>query len=287
MQSTASRVLAHPEARYCLVDYSCPENTGSWFEKQFPRDVAVGRAIVERVVDHGMFNKCRAHNAGAQRALRAGAEYLCFLDADTIVQPGFYEYLRKHVRRDKFLIAGQREDGSDVPSMTGLLVVHREAFERVGGFDEGFVGWGGEDIELRLRLFLLGGVGFDDVPLSLVRPIPHGNDLRTKFYAESSIAASNNANMQRIHQKLRTEWRGRMVRDLQDAERLWYRHSSGATNEYVDDYFDDRDDYFDEREEAEVPQRPAPVVRAPIPPTSSRRLAAAAARLRGYARESS
>jgi hypothetical protein len=157
--------------------------------------------------------------------------------------------------------------------------VHREAFERVGGFDEGFVGWGGEDIELRLRLFLLGGVGFDDVPLSLVRPIPHGNDLRTKFYAESSIAASNSSNMQRIHQKLRTEWRGRMVRELQDAERLWYRHASGASHEHVDHYFDEA--------EAEAPQHRAPAPRTVIPQTSSRRLAAAAARLRGYAREQS
>jgi N-terminal domain of galactosyltransferase len=178
--------------------------------------------VVERVPNQQLFHKCKAHNAGAHRALSEGAEYLCFLDADTVVGPTFVEWIRSHVSRRSFLIAGKRADGSDLPSVTGLLVVHRDAFRQVGGFDESFRGWGGEDIEMRLRLFLLAGLDYVDVPLSLITPLAHADMLRTQFYAEDDIRASNRDNMRYLLRKVTVEWRGRCVRDLASASRLWY-----------------------------------------------------------------
>jgi hypothetical protein len=196
-----------------------------------------------------VFHKCKAHNAGARRAISEGAEYLCFLDADTVVGPAFFEWIRSHVARRSFLIAGKRADGSDQPSVTGLLVVHREAFRQVGGFDESFRGWGGEDIEMRLRLFLLAGLDYVDVPLSLITPLPHGDALRSQFYTEGDIRASNRDNMRYLFRKVTVEWRGRCVREVASASRLWYGSARVA-----------------------VPQR-TPTPRVPIqrPPTTPRR----------------
>jgi GT2 family glycosyltransferase len=186
---------------------------------------------VERVPNQRLFHKCKAHNAGAERALSEGAEYLCFLDADTVVGPPFVEWIRSHVARRSFLIAGKRPDGSDQPSVTGLLVVHRDAFRQVGGFDESFRGWGGEDIEMRLRLFLLAGLDYVDVPLSLITPLAHGDGLRTQFYAEGDIRASNRDNMRYLLRKVTVEWRGRCVRDLGSASRLWYGFGRGPASQ--------------------------------------------------------
>lgn len=223
LQRTVGRLLHQPYVRYCLVDYSCPDRCGDWLLSQFPKAVRNRRAVVERV-DAGspLFNKSRAHNAGAARALREGARYLCFLDADTLVEPSFSQYVTTHMDHSRFLIAGLRRDGSDMPSMTGLLVVPGEKFDQVGGFDEGFRGWGGEDVELRLRLYLLGGLSYADVPLSLVKPIFHDNSLRTQFYTQDDILRSNRSNMQRVHQKIAGEWKGRLTQPLSGARRLWY-----------------------------------------------------------------
>jgi hypothetical protein len=177
---------------------------------------------VERVPNQRLFHKCKAHNAGAARALSEGAEYLCFLDADTVVGPAFFEWIRSHVARRSFLIAGKRADGSDLPCVTGLLVVHRDAFRQVGGFDESFRGWGGEDVEMRLRLFLLAGLDYVSVPLSLITPLAHGDALRSQFYAEDDIRASNRDNMRYLLRKIAVEWKGRCVRDVASASGLWY-----------------------------------------------------------------
>jgi GT2 family glycosyltransferase len=172
-------------------------------------------------LDRPTFNKSCAHNAGAWRAIHEGAEYLCFLDADTVVLPGFGEYVARHVRPGKFLIAGLAPGGVDVASLTGLLVVPARAFAAVGGFDESFQGWGGEDIELRLRLHLVGGLSYGEVPLELLHPIQHDDSLRTRFYEERSVARSNATNMQRIREKMRS-WPARP----ESSARLWFRRGA-------------------------------------------------------------
>jgi hypothetical protein len=222
LQQTVGRMLSHPSVKVCLVDYSCPEHAGDWFERTFSKAVSEGRAVVERVPNQPLFSKTRAHNSGARRVLREGAEYICFLDADTIVEPGFFEYLLAEARPDRFLIAAKYDDGTDVPSMTGLLLVHGKAFTAVNGFDEQFQSWGGEDIELRLRLYMVGGQDFAFVPIALARPIQHDDSLRSQFYTARNIQASNQANMERLRYRMSHEWVFQSTRDPANAAPLWF-----------------------------------------------------------------
>jgi hypothetical protein len=223
LKQTTPLALADARTRYCLVDYSCPDRCGDWLIETFPTDAASGRTVVERVTGRSLFNKSAAHNRGARRAIREGADYLCLLDADTRVTSGFFPWVAEHARPGRFLIASRLPDGTDPPSLTGLLVLHVDAFLESGGLDEGFRGWGFEDIEFRIRLRLLHGLEHADIPLGLVQAIPHGDDLRTQFYRQKSCAVSNRTNLRRLKHRIWHAWRDRWKVDPETLERLWYR----------------------------------------------------------------
>jgi glycosyltransferase involved in cell wall biosynthesis len=222
LRQTVPSVLECDRIKYCLVDYSCPDACGDWLEETYPEAVEAGRCVVERVVGKPRFNKCAAHNAGARRATDEGADYLCFLDADTVVEDAFFDWLVPRLEPRRFLIAGLRPDGYDVYSLTGLLVVSTAAFVETYGFDESFRGWGSEDIEMRLRLHVRHHLSYADVPLTLMRPIQHDNVLRSAHYDEKNIHRSDQRNYARLVKNLR-RWRREGHVKPETADRLFFR----------------------------------------------------------------
>jgi hypothetical protein len=221
VRQTAPRILDRSDIAYCLVDYSCPDEVGDRVLAQHPEAARSGRLIVERVSGRTKFNKCEALNAGARRAASTGARFLCFLDADTVVEPEYFDWVRAHAAPGRFLVSALN-DGHDVPSLTGALVVSAEEFGYTRGFDEEFRGWGGEDVEFRLRLHLLHGLSYDEIPLSAIRALPHDDNLRARYYDQKDVVASNAENAARIASKM-ARWRGFRSYDARTAERLFYQ----------------------------------------------------------------
>lgn len=80
---------------------------------------------------------------------------------------------------------------------TGHVSVSTSAVKRVGGFDEWFHSWGGEDVELGLRLFQL-GCRFELLSSIESLHYPHAKDAAKK-------QAESQKNIQYIHQKHQLE----------------------------------------------------------------------------------
>lgn len=164
----------------CLVDYSCPDGSGDWAERTLGH---TGRLVVVRVPGQKKFNKPRAYNAGVRELLRRGVGgFYCFLDADTLVGPSFWLWLATHARPEYFYVIRGARDNID---NTGILVVDAQAFAASGGYDENFEGWGYQDIDMRLRLAVKLGMGFEEIPAHLVSAISHSNEVRGRHYQES------------------------------------------------------------------------------------------------------
>lgn len=168
------------------------------------------RHLVEPLVDHylhlqghGLFNKSWTLNAGVRHTLGA-ARTLCLLDADILVDRGFLA--RNHARlagtghdahlphtemlsldapaSDRLIEERCGRGAGEVPlaGARGLLLrdvpgaclwITPELFQRVGGFDERYRGWGGEDEDMLYRVASAGSVlQFDDVFVHLAHRRP-------------------------------------------------------------------------------------------------------------------
>lgn len=76
--------------------------------------------------------------------------HVMFLDADIMVDRGFFELLIGELGLCPLVPWVRNEDGT-TRIASGLATYPRKLLERTGGFDESFVGWGYEDLELLSR----------------------------------------------------------------------------------------------------------------------------------------
>jgi len=168
LKQTLPRVAGQPGLACVVVDYSCPDGTAGWVAANFPQVRAV------RVDGESSFNVSRARNIGARAA---DVPWLGFFDADILLDPGFASVVVPQ------LVTGRFYRPDPVTYQTwGSIICHREDFAAVGGYDEAYIGWGGEDDDLITALTLAGRrvAGF---PAALLSEIPHSDEERTRFYA--------------------------------------------------------------------------------------------------------
>lgn len=182
-QQQLDRVLAAlsaqsaPPAEIVIVDDGSPRPPGTG-----ACDLPV---TVLRQDDLG-FRAARARNLGARAAV---GDVVVFLDGDTVPEPGFVAALtRLPLRCPDAVTVGRRRHrdpatGAELPEpawlreayaasgdllhadrrsyrfmISALLAVPAALFDATGGFDERFVGYGGEDWEFAHRLWCAGAV---------------------------------------------------------------------------------------------------------------------------------
>jgi hypothetical protein len=182
------------------------------------------------------WHKCFAFNCGVREA--RGEIIICH-DADILVPSRYLEVIHEHlVRRREDVVFPQRflfyldqhttEDILRTNDLSGLchripetvkqnwtggtLAITREAYWRVGGFDERFTNWAGEDREFYDRCEALNGWFFGYVPfLHLWHPPQAGRvsvDQRRQAWTFTQARLAI-AREQRIAElTLRTDWDG-------------------------------------------------------------------------------
>lgn len=170
----------------------------------------------------GHFNKAWAVNVGVvQRA--AGAELVCVLDGDVLVDRDFVARnvarfgvrgVQAHLPYRDALCLDEASSSHAVAArvlhgrplvpqdeLRGVVLrrppghcvwVRRGLFERVGGFDERFEGWGGEDLDLVFRLDVVGAVDrYADPLLHLFHDRPQTQENGRRFYAGRRLLSWN------------------------------------------------------------------------------------------------
>lgn len=170
-----------------VVDYGCPDGTAAWVANHFPEVKLV------EVRGETAFHVARARNLGARAAQ---APWLMFVDADVLLPPGFAAYMRPLLAPGCYY-----RPAPLTPDTWGSLLVSRDAFLAVGGYDEVLRDWGGEDDDLYHRLDAFAKCAPNSFPGSMVTALTHDDTARTRFFGESDRWLSQRINVFYLHIK--------------------------------------------------------------------------------------
>lgn len=169
LRRSLPRLAAQPGCSCVVVDYSCPEGAGDWVEANYPS------VRVVRAPGRPEFDRSAARNLGAAAA---DAPWLGFVDADVLVAPDFAATLLPALEPGTFHRTDSFSEG-----LEGTFLCPRDAFERIGGFDEHFRGYGDEDCDI-LEALRFAGLAGRSFPTSLLEHIPHDDSRRVQFHAD-------------------------------------------------------------------------------------------------------
>lgn len=172
LKETLPLLVSMGPEQIIVVDYGCPDGTGEWVRQNYP-----GVALVSVSDDPG-FCASRARNLGAEAV---SAEWICFIDADIRIDPSWLDWMRGNLQPNHFYRAAKVQGVRDKETW-GTVICQKAAFQRLGGYDEAFRGWGGEDDDLYFRLVEVAGQIESSYPSHFVSAISHGDEERTKFH---------------------------------------------------------------------------------------------------------
>ena len=187
-QSVATWLRATP-APIIIVSDGCPELSAPWSAVLHAPRIKI--CMTEADIDSD-FSKPRALNYGVTES---ETDHVLFLDADTLLMTGFWDWYAPRVAEDALFMVAPSPERRD---LTGVLGCWTPSFLAVGGYDTGMVGWGSEDLDLRLRLFLTQHPRVIEIPPDLLTSLPHPDTLRTRYYSEKDKMASHHRNLQRL-----------------------------------------------------------------------------------------
>ncbi len=179
LRQTLPRMASQPDAECIVVDYDCPDGTAAWVRENYPA------VKVVKVEQAPRFHVARARNLGARAATR---EWLAFIDADVLIEPGFASDVAGALRYGNYFrpLPLTRETW-------GSFVCHRGDFFALDGYDETLEDYGGEDSDLYLRLNQFGRCcSFFDG--KLLRSLPHDDQLRSAHFEIADIELSRRVN---------------------------------------------------------------------------------------------
>ena len=185
----------NPNSKFVILNYGTEDGLLEYLFTKHAAEIQSGRLAVYSHLDAPKFHMAHAKNMAMRCGMLEGADILVTLDADNFAGPGFEDHVADLLKDPSIEFArpdfasmppiGQRYNKEDplllARGFYGRLAIRKQAFIKMGGYDEIYDTWRGEDADMLARLYRVGikGAFLDQ---KFLRAINHPSAVRFAEY---------------------------------------------------------------------------------------------------------
>lgn len=179
---------------FVVLIYASGTEAQQYLKTFHAADIASGRLVVYSYEDGGAaFKMALSKNIAARCGILEGAQILVTLDSDNFTGPGFAQFIAERFREPgvfpgiflcpNYQLIKSLPHGASRPprGYAGRLAVWSQTFIKMGGYDEIYDTWRGEDIDMNFRL-QRSGYSMRYIPNHHLNAINHSAEVRFKEY---------------------------------------------------------------------------------------------------------
>lgn len=183
----------YPAVEFCVLDYSSEDGLRDWIAKAMSTHLQSGRLRYFYAEDQPVFRMSHAKNCVHRKA---SGQLLCNLDADNFTGRDYAFYLNYLYSKMGIKCAQGRPNGQLEGHWCGRIIIDRQLFHDVRGYNELLVGWGYDDLDLLERVRSQGHETYPIPYQQFAKGLMHSDQERTLNLdgAEDGLRQSNEAN---------------------------------------------------------------------------------------------
>ena len=177
---------------FVVLGYGDPE-----LDEYMRREFATNPKVVYYGFPSGEgFHVAQAKNLAMRSAMLESPDILVTVDADNYIGSGFARFLgfQMGMGEPNTFFCPDHVKIKTIPhgplrpmrGYAGRLAIRVQDFVKMGGYDESFDTWRGEDTDINQRMLRM-GFQMEFIPNSFLEVIPHGGDVRFKQYEHARI----------------------------------------------------------------------------------------------------
>ena len=173
----------YENAVFVILNYGSQDDLLEYLRMYHARDIESGRVAVYTYETDGPFKMAHAKNLAHRAGLRERADILVNLDADNFAGCGFARYLAHEFESypHAFFLWARMQKGAMPRGINGRIAVTRNAFLKVGGYDERFMTWSPDDKDFNRRLRRC-GYEAREIPTHFLDAVRHNDKMRFREY---------------------------------------------------------------------------------------------------------
>jgi hypothetical protein len=179
-----------PDTRFVVLNYNSPDHLVNHLMFNYQKDLASGRLVLYNFPASGAFHMAHAKNMAARCGMLEGADILVTLDADNFTGPDFDRFVTDAFVEPRVFLCPNFPHIKSAPDRpqrgyAGRLAIRAQDFLKIGGYNEKYDTWGGEDMDLIYRLERLGGITRRHIDRRYLIAIPHSAGVRFADWPEA------------------------------------------------------------------------------------------------------